>query len=80
MNSLIFAVPLQISINGSFEPSSNETTKDDTFKFYFNEEEINDFPLLIERLLTSNDENFPVIMDFLTLNGIVGELEKISFT
>lgn len=55
------------------------THSDDIFKLYLDEDEINDFPLFIERLLTANDFNFPVIMDFLQLNGIIGadDLSKI---
>lgn len=53
--------------------SSNETTSDDNFKLYLDDDEVNDFPVLIEKLITSNDGNFPVIMDFLLLNKFVGE-------
>jgi hypothetical protein len=69
---------LRISINGSITSPSlispsltSTTTGNDIFKLYHGEDEINDFPLFIERLLTANDFNFPVIVDFLCLNGIV---------
>lgn len=68
---------MQISINGSItlpsliSPKTTHVPKDDIFKLFLDDDEINDFPLFIERLLTANDFNFPVIMDFLCLNGIV---------
>lgn len=53
--------------------SSSETTIDDNFKLYLDDDEVNDFPVFIEKLITTNDGNFPVIMDFLLLNNFASE-------
>lgn len=39
--------------------------------------EVIDFPLLFEKLLSSNDESFPTIMEFLRTNNIVPKLSDV---
>lgn len=58
---------------------SKETSRDDKedFKMFINDYEVTDFSLFIEQMLSSNDVNFPVIMDFLKVNKIVPELKEI---
>lgn len=58
---------------------SRETSKDDNsdFKMFINDDEVTDFSLFIEQMLSSNDVNFPIIMDFLKLNKLVPDLKEI---
>lgn len=59
--------------------NTEATTKDDDFKIYLDDDELNDFPVFVERLITNNDANFPAIMDFLLLNNLMreGDLREI---
>lgn len=58
---------------------SKGTSEDDNndFKIFINDYEVTDFSLFVEQLLTSNDVNFPVIMEFLKINKIAPELKDI---
>lgn len=47
------------------------------FKMFINDTEVTDIALFIEQMLSSNDANFPVIMDFLQMNKIVTDLKEI---
>lgn len=55
--------------------SFTETT-DDGIKLFMGDELI-DFSLLFEKLLSKNDENFPVVMEFLSVNNIVPKLSDV---
>lgn len=50
-------------------------TTDDGFKLYLGDEAI-DFPLLVEKLLATNNENFPIVMEFLKMNIFVPKLSE----
>jgi hypothetical protein len=56
--------------------SFTETTDGDSFTLFMGDEVI-DFPLLFEKLLSTNDENFPAIMEFLKTNNIVPKLSDV---
>ncbi|KAG5674843.1 hypothetical protein PVAND_004788 [Polypedilum vanderplanki] len=66
----------QISLQAK---SHRETTKDDQedFQLFINDEEVKDFSLFVEQMLSSNDVNFPVIFDFLKMNKLVPDLNEI---
>lgn len=53
-----------------------ETTGGDGFTLFMGGQVI-DFPLLFEKLLSMNDENFPVVMEFLRMNNIVPKLSDV---
>lgn len=72
--TIINKLPLEDPLSRSKEGSKKEN---DDFKLYINDYEVTDFSLFIEKMLSSNDENFPVIMDFLELNNLVPELKDI---
>lgn len=55
--------------------SFTETTGGDFTLFIAGE--VIDFPLLFEKLLSTNDENFPVVMEFLRMNNIVPKLSDV---
>lgn len=55
--------------------SLDETTDDDLTLFIG--DEVTDLSLLFEKLLSNNDVNFPVIMDFLRVNNIGIQLPDI---
>lgn len=54
----------------------DETTEDDDFTLFIGDE-VTDFSLLFEKLLSNNDINFPIIMDFLVMNGICVQLPEV---
>lgn len=51
------------------------TTGDD-FSFVIGDE-VTDFSLLFEKMLSTNDENFPAMMEFLRMNGIVPKVSDV---
>lgn len=59
----------------SVQVSLSETTND-SVTFFMGDEET-DFSLLFEKMLATNDENFPVIMEFLKLNNFVPKLSDV---
>lgn len=54
-----------------------ETTEDDFTLFIGDEDNVTDFSLLFEKLLSTNDAHFPLIMEFLKANKIGPELPVI---
>ncbi|CRK86558.1 CLUMA_CG000073, isoform A [Clunio marinus] len=52
-----------------------ETTRDDFTLFM--DDQVTDFTLLFEKMLSRNDENFPVIMEFLHINNLVAKLPDV---
>jgi hypothetical protein len=55
---------------------SDETTEEDDFTLLIGDE-VTDVSTLFEKLLATNDDNFPVIMDFLMMNNMVTNLADI---
>jgi hypothetical protein len=66
-------------INGAKFSLSNSVshlgTTEEEFSFYIGNERA-DFSLLFEKMLSTNDENFPVIMEFLRINNIVPSIAE----
>lgn len=67
-NFLCFFSVISVSLTG--------TANDAEFTLLLGDE-VTDFSLLFEKMLASNDENFPVIMEFLRINNLMPEIADV---